>query len=61
MATNIDPKLFSRIMALPMAVRLDLLEFTGSTYVGPEQLEQIIQDLTSLPVDPGKDLMVEVA
>jgi len=61
MATNIDPKLFSRIMALPMAVRLDLLEFTGSTYVAPEQLELIIEDLTSQPVDPGNDTLVEVA
>jgi len=61
MATHIDPKLFSRIMALPKAVRLDLLEFTGSTYVGPVQLDQIVNDLTSLPVDPGKDQLVEVA
>mgnify|MGYP005671052349 CR=1 FL=1 len=60
MATDIDPKLFSRIMALPTTVRLDLLEFTGSTYVGPVQLEQIVDDLSSLPVDPGKDILVEV-
>jgi hypothetical protein len=61
MATDIDPKLFSRIMALPTAARRDVLGFIGSTYVDPVQLEQIVEDLTSLPVDPGKDLMVEVA
>lgn len=61
MATIIDPKLFSRIMALPKAERLDLLEFVGSASVGPMQLDKILSDLTSLPVDPGKDPMVEVA
>jgi len=56
MATQIDPVLFSRIMALPEAVRLDLLEFTGSATVGPVQLRKIVNDLSSLPVDPGKDI-----
>jgi hypothetical protein len=61
MATNIDPKLFSRIMALPKAVRLDVLEFAGSSSVGPTQLDKIVDDLLSQPVDPGKDSAVNVA
>ena len=61
MATTIDPQLFSKIMALPKAVRLDLLEFVGSTPVGPKQLERIIDDLMSHPVDPGKGTAVKVA
>lgn len=61
MATRIDPSLFSRIMALPMAERLDLLEFIGSANVGPTQLGKILDDLTSLPVDPGTDITVEMA
>jgi len=61
MATRIDPLLFSRIMTLPTAVRLDLLEFAGSTIIGPVQLEKIVNDLLSRPVDPGKDERVRVA
>jgi hypothetical protein len=58
MAMSIDPELFSRIMALPKAVRLDLLEFVGSASVGPQQLEKIVCDHSSHPVDPGKDKAV---
>ena len=61
MATSIDPKLFFRIMALPKAERLDLLEFVGSASVGPQQLVKIVNDLTSHPVDPGKDTVCGVA
>ena len=61
LATAIDPELFSRIMALPKAVRLDLLEFIGSASVGSKQLEKIVNDLSSHPVDPGEDKAVNVA
>ncbi len=61
MATTIDPQLFSKIMTLPKKVRLDVLEFAGSTPVGPVQLDKIINDLMSTPVDPGKDAAVKVA
>lgn len=61
MATCIEPKLFLRIMALPAAERLDLLEFAGSTNIGPVQLKKIINDLMLQPVDPGKVTRGKVA
>lgn len=59
MATRIDPKLFSRIMALPKNARLDLLEFAGATGIGSAQLEKIVDDLTSQPLDPGQGTVAE--
>ena len=50
MNARIDPTLFSKIMSLPKAARLDLLEFAASASVGPEQLENIVKDM-----DPAND------
>jgi hypothetical protein len=61
MATTIDPKLFSQIMALPKAERLDLLEFAGAATIGTAQLGRMVADLMSQPVDPGDGTLEKVA
>jgi hypothetical protein len=61
MATRIDPDLFSRIMALPTAERLDMLELAGSANMEPERLGKMVKDLSRYPVDPGESGTIKSA
>jgi hypothetical protein len=61
MATRIDPDLFSRIMALPSAERLEMLELAGSMSLGSDGLGKILDDLTCYPVDPGDNVAIKAA
>jgi len=42
---TIDPDLFTKLMTLPDAARLDLLEFLGATPVGEDHLNKLIDDI----------------
>ena len=43
----IDPSLFTRLMRLPDAARVDLLEFVGATPVGDAQLAEMIERMAA--------------
>ncbi len=43
----IDPSLFTRLMRLPDAVRVDLLEFWGATPIADIQLSDLIEKISS--------------
>ena len=42
---TINPGLFAKLMRLPDAVRIDLLEFLGATPVADAQLSAMIDDM----------------
>lgn len=42
MKSRLDPSIFARIMALPLSLRHDVLEFLGSTPVAPLSAEMLI-------------------
>ncbi len=42
---TIDPGLFAKLMRLPDAMRIDLLEFLGATPVEEAQLSAMIDDM----------------
>lgn len=43
---TIDPNLFTRLMRLPDAVRVDLLEFLGSSPIADIQLSDLIEKIS---------------
>jgi hypothetical protein len=45
MKSEIDPRVFARLMLLPDAQRHDLLEYAGSTCIKSEQLRVLIEEL----------------
>lgn len=47
MHVSISPTDFARIMALPVALRHDVLEFLGSTPVDAENVDQLVRSLTA--------------
>lgn len=51
----INPNLFARLMWLPDSVRVDLLEYVGSTPVADAHLERMIEFL-SASLEPGRVL-----
>lgn len=44
---TINPGLFAKLMRLPDAVRIDLLEFLGATPVADAQLAAMIDDMAA--------------
>lgn len=57
MQSTIEPSVFARIMSLPLSLRLDLLEFLGSTPMSPSGIERAIrilarEDMQRIPRDP---------
>lgn len=44
---SIDPNLFTRLMGLPDAVRVDLLEFLGSSPIADIQLSDLIEKISA--------------
>jgi len=44
---SIDPNLFTRLMRLPDAVRVDLLEFLGSSPIADIQLSDLIEKISA--------------
>ena len=43
---TIDPNLFTRLMRLPDAIRIDLLEFLGASPVADIQLSDLIERMS---------------
>ena len=44
---SIDPNLFTRLMRLPDAIRVDLLEFLGSAPIADIQLSDLIEKISA--------------
>ena len=44
---SIDPNLFTRLMRLPDAIRVDLLEFLGSSPIADIQLSDLIEKISA--------------
>ena len=52
---TIDPNLFTRLMRLPDAVRVDLLEFLGSSPIADIQLSDLIEKISAqLEKEPSR-------
>lgn len=44
---SIDPNLFTRLMRLPDAIRVDLLEFLGASPIADIQLSDLIEKISA--------------
>ncbi|SIO52747.1 hypothetical protein SAMN05444722_3117 [Rhodovulum sp. ES.010] len=55
---TIHPNLFTRLMRLPAAVRIDMLEFLGATPVADAQLERMLHDVDRLLEDDRRAMTV---
>lgn len=51
MKIRLEPSVFARIMSLPNSMRLDVLEFLGSTPVAPNSVEALVASVAVRPTD----------